>query len=99
MSDLQIGLAVAGGVVLAAFVAHGAWTTRKNTPKQAISEAIEPGSGEHGQDTVPMVVDADTPAFNLPSAPKRTLLDSLIDVIAPITLDGTVHAVSGVEWA
>ncbi|OYT94013.1 MAG: cell division protein FtsZ [Burkholderiales bacterium PBB3] len=100
MSDLQIGLAVAGGVVLAAFVAHGAWTTRKNTPKQAIAEVVEPGSGDDARDTVPMAVNADTPAFNLPSAPKRTLLDSLIDVIAPITLDGTVHAVSGeAAWA
>ncbi len=100
MSDLQIGLAVAGGVVLAAFVAHGAWTTRKNTPKQAIADAVEPGSGEDGHDTVPMAVTAETPAFNLPSPPKRTLLDSLIDVIAPITLDGTVHAVSGeAAWA
>ena len=100
MSDLQIGLAVAGGVVLAAFVAHGAWTTRKNTPKQASAEAVEPRLGEDAQDAVPMAVNAETPAFNLPSTPKRTMLDSLIDVIAPITLDGTVHAVSGeAAWA
>ena len=98
MSDLQIGLAVVGGVVLAAFVAHGAWATRKNTPKQA--EAVEPVSGEGAGDTLPVVVNGQAAAFNLPSVPKRTLLDSLIDVIAPITLDGTVHAVSGeAAWA
>ena len=100
MSDLQIGLAVAGGIVLAAFVAHGAWTTRKNTPKQAVAEPVEPGYDEDGRTTVPVAVNAETPAFNLPSAPKRTLLDALIDVIAPMTLDGTVHAVSGeAAWA
>jgi hypothetical protein len=34
MSSLQISLAVAGGVVLAALVAHSAWTSRRNAPKQ-----------------------------------------------------------------
>jgi hypothetical protein len=34
MSTLQISLAVAGGVVLAAVVAHGAWSARKNEPKR-----------------------------------------------------------------
>ena len=32
MSNLQLGLAIAGGLVLAAVVAHGAWTSRKNAP-------------------------------------------------------------------
>ena len=93
MSDLQIGLAVAGGVVLAAFVAHGAWTTRKNTPKQASAPAQEPGLYP---DTQPLEnVNAETPAFTLPAAPRRPMLDALIDVIAPIGLDSTVHMVSG----
>jgi FtsZ-interacting cell division protein ZipA len=35
MSSLQIGLAIAGGVVLAAVVAHSTWTSRKNKPRQA----------------------------------------------------------------
>ena len=35
MSSLQLGLAIAGGLVLAAVVAHGAWTSRKNAPLQA----------------------------------------------------------------
>ena len=35
MSNLQIGLAIAGGLVLAAVVAHSAWTARKNQPKLA----------------------------------------------------------------
>ena len=35
MSTLQVALAIAGGVVLAGLVAHGAWSSRKNTPRQA----------------------------------------------------------------
>ena len=35
MSNLQIGLAIAGGLILAAVVAHGAWSARKNQPKLA----------------------------------------------------------------
>ncbi len=34
MSTLQIGLAIAGGVVLAGVVAHSTWTSRKNKPRQ-----------------------------------------------------------------
>ena len=34
MMSLQIGLAVAGGLVLAGVVAHSAWSARKNKPKQ-----------------------------------------------------------------
>jgi len=35
VSSFQIGLAIAGGVVLVAVVAHSTWTTRKNKPRQA----------------------------------------------------------------
>jgi FtsZ-interacting cell division protein ZipA len=35
MSTLQVGLAIAGGVVLVGVVAHSAWTSRKNKPRQA----------------------------------------------------------------
>ena len=35
MSTLQIGLAIAGGVVLVGVVAHSAWTSRKSKPRQA----------------------------------------------------------------
>jgi FtsZ-interacting cell division protein ZipA len=35
MSTLQIGLAIAGGVVLVGVVAHSTWTSRRNKPRQA----------------------------------------------------------------
>ncbi|MDQ3059763.1 MAG: cell division protein FtsZ [Pseudomonadota bacterium] len=37
-STLQISLAVGGGLVLAGVVAHGAWSARKNLPKQPAPE-------------------------------------------------------------
>jgi len=91
MSTLQIGLAIAGGLVLAGVVAHGAWTSRRSQPRRADPQAprVEPGqapvepSFEPGFDPV----DASMP---LPAVEKRPLMDSLIDVIAPITLDGPV---------
>ena len=47
MSTLQIGLAIAGGVVLAGVVAHSTWTSRKNKPRQAEplpqETTVEPG--------------------------------------------------------
>lgn len=42
MISLQIGLAVAGGLVLAGVVAHSAWSARKNKPKQPTPE-LAPG--------------------------------------------------------
>ena len=35
MSDLTVGLAIVGGVALAAVVAHGAWQARKAGPRRA----------------------------------------------------------------
>lgn len=88
MSTLQIGLAVTGGLVLAAVVAHGAWTSRRNAPRQAMPEAadaaaseIEPGLDES---------EFEAGRLTLPLPEKKPLLDALIDVIAPILLDSPV---------
>ena len=84
MSTLQIGLAVAGGVVLAAMVAHSAWTSRRNLPRQAEPEQarVDPVATALPPD------DADEAALLLPpTLEKKPLLDPLIDVIATITLD------------
>jgi hypothetical protein len=95
MSNLQIGLAIAGGVVLAAVVAHGAWSARRNAPRQARPEPAgepppaplrEPSLDDDGHDTQPMT---------LPPVARRSVMDSLIDVIATIALDGPHMVVSG----
>ena len=44
MISLQVGLAIAGGLLLAFLVAHSAWSARKNKPKQPVPEPTsEPG--------------------------------------------------------
>lgn len=89
MSTLQIGLAIAGGVVLAAVVAHGAWASRRNAPRQAQPGAkapVLPEASEPGLDTVP-----------LPLVPvvRRAALDPLVDAIATISFDTPEHTVFG----
>lgn len=95
MSNLQIGLAMVGGLVLAAMVAHGAWKSRRNLPRQATPP--EPiGTPEAGlQSGVAIEPELDAAAFDVASfsvlvLEKKSSLDALIDVIAPITLDGPV---------
>ncbi|MES2184239.1 MAG: cell division protein ZipA C-terminal FtsZ-binding domain-containing protein [Pseudomonadota bacterium] len=98
MSTLQISLAMAGGVVLAVIVAHSAWTTRRNSPKQAepvtpeeaaareATERQEPafdGSGE----LPPAGADPSLSAMPLPQVEKKPGLDTLIDVIASLALE------------
>ncbi|MEO6624153.1 MAG: cell division protein FtsZ [Burkholderiaceae bacterium] len=89
MSTLQIGLAVAGGLVLAAVVAHGAWTSRKMAPRQATP--AEPDTSPTGPIEPRLENDAFSPdVFVLPVAERKAVLDPLIDVITPISLESEV---------
>lgn len=100
MSTLQIGLAIAGGVVLATMVAHNAWISRRSLPRQAEPEErrIEPQGLDEGLagDTGAgrsLEADADESALLLPPAlEKKPPLDPLIDVIASVALE---HSVAG----
>jgi hypothetical protein len=98
MSKLQIGLAIAGVLLLAALVLHGAWTARRNQPRLAEPEAapVEP----HGLDgpapdpAAPAAAgNADEDGLLLPTMlDRKAQLDPLIDVSATIELE---HPVSG----
>ncbi|WP_137891456.1 cell division protein ZipA C-terminal FtsZ-binding domain-containing protein [Ramlibacter sp. 2FC] len=94
MSSLQIGLAVAGGLVLAGVVAHSAWFSRRNAPRQARPEArpaeeprLDPPLEAPGERQEPSF---DSTLAPLPLPEKKPGLDALIDVIAPIALEGLV---------
>ena len=96
MSNLQIGLAIAGGVVLAAVVAHGAWSARKAAPRQP--QPADPALDDSPQTNhEPVLMDAefDSDQFPLPPAARKPVMDSLIDVIATVALDAPGQAVSG----
>ena len=97
MSNLQIGLAVTGGVLLAVMVAHSAWRSRRNLPRQATQPDLQDLGATPAQDSpaVEPALDAaafDVASFPLPVVEKRLALDGLIDVLAPISLE---LAVSG----
>lgn len=66
MSALQIGLVIAGALVLAGVVAHSTWTSRRNAPRQAVPErAGEPARAgahaSHGRDSCSFAGDSDAP--------------------------------------
>ena len=85
MSTLQIGLAIAGGVVLAGVVAHSTWTSRKNKPRQAEplpqEKNIEPAAyaPDYGQPQEPSF-DV-TPNFDAHHEPE--VLTQTLSSIAP----------------
>lgn len=89
MSTLQLALAIAGGLLLAGVVAWNTWSSRRNAPRQA---------DVHPHDTLPQEpagepLERQEPVFDAPLAPlpvpeKKPGLDPLIDVIAPIVLEG-----------
>ena len=92
MSNLQIGLAIIGGLVLAAVVAYNAWVTRQNAPRTArerpaplpAADAADPVAdvGERMVDPlagrIDPVLDADL-ADTVPAA----LADALPDAAMP----------------
>jgi hypothetical protein len=86
MSNFTVGLAILGGLVLAALVAWNAWTTRRNTPRQpdavAVTERTEPA------ERAEPVFDAMAPPPAL--LEKKPGLDALIDVLAPIALESAI---------
>jgi FtsZ-interacting cell division protein ZipA len=75
MSTLQIGLAIAGGVVLAGVVAHSTWTSRKNKPRQAEPQpqekSIEPAAyaPDYGQPQEPSFDAAPSVSYDVHHEP------------------------------
>lgn len=89
MSDLTLGLAIVGGVVLAGVVAHGAWQARKAGPRHATpaGEAspvaqMEPVLTSH-RAADPAGDTAEIPLRSTAKRPSQRL-DALIDAIATI---------------
>ncbi len=70
MSNLQIGLAVLGAIILAALLIHGSWTSRKSVPRQA-----EPLLSQQELDA--LGVDASDPKF-LADPKSPTFSDELL---------------------
>lgn len=92
MSNLTVGLAILGGALLAGLIAWNTWTTRRNTPRQPDATDLpprEPFSGDADGRLEPQLGDAQSLGLATLAPPERRHgLDALIDVIAPIALDG-----------
>ncbi len=108
MSTLQIGLAIAGGVVLAGVVAHSTWTSRRNKPRQAEplpqETAVEPAGykADYGQPQEPSfdIGSSDVP-HDEPEVAHRSVsptyttsgsLDPVTDIARSMMEEATAHA-------
>jgi hypothetical protein len=89
MSNLQIGLALGGLLLVLVIALQGAWTSRKNLPRQATKGDDQ---GPAGGDVDPELDAAafDVAHFPVPVVDKKSSLDALIDSIAPITPESEV---------
>jgi len=107
MSTLQIGLAIAGGVVLAGVVAHSTWTSRKNKPRQPEplpqANAVEPVAYDTSYDPVqepsfdaaPFDDARHEPAATASLAPtyeSHGSLDPVTDIARSMMEEATAHA-------
>jgi hypothetical protein len=95
MSDLTVGLAIVGGVALAAVVVHGAWQARKAGPRRAtpggavspaaqIEPVLAPSAG--------LAEDADVGLLRGGSRRASPRLDALIDAIATLKPEAPLAA-------
>jgi hypothetical protein len=93
--SLTVALAVLGGLILAALVAHGAWQARKAGPKRAAAPAppvVAPGRAESG---IEPSFDAPVAGSEPPPAPSETRvarrpsarLDALVDAMATLAVE------------
>ncbi|MEO6278164.1 cell division protein ZipA C-terminal FtsZ-binding domain-containing protein [Roseateles sp.] len=89
-------LAILGGLVLIAVVAHGAWTARKAGPKRAVPLMEEPhfdGPAPAPGDEAAAAadpLDATLPAVARPLRRPSARIDALIDAIATITVEAPI---------
>ena len=90
MSGFTVGLAILGGLLLAAIVGWNAWTTRRNTPRQPevpVAAAVADVAQERSE---PVFDDSLAPMAPLPLPEKKPGLDALIDSLAQIAVDAPV---------
>lgn len=86
MSGFTIGLAILGGLVLAALVAWNALTTRRNAPRQPEVPVAQANASPDAEPIEP-VLDLELPP---PVHEKKPALDALIDSLVPIAVEGPV---------
>jgi hypothetical protein len=91
---LTVALAVLAGLVLAALIAHGAWSARRASPKRAAPDLplprVEPSLGG-GQESAPAAGRDEPPLMPPPAVRKPSVrLDALIDALVTLTVEAPV---------
>jgi hypothetical protein len=92
MSSFTLGLLALGALVLIALVGWNSWTSHRNTPRRPVAgnapvERQDPVLGEPPEQPQ---LDETAPPLPVAAAEKKSGLDALIDVLAPIALEGPV---------
>lgn len=95
---LTAALAIVAGVVLAAIVAHGAWSARRAGPRQAEppavrAERVEPvlaGADSDGGTTASPAATTISAVDDAPRARRGPRIDALIDAIATLRFEAPV---------
>lgn len=92
MSGFTLGLLAIGALVLLALVGYNSWTSHRNTPRRPLASATgAPGVAAAERQEPVMDAQRQEPVLDAPPLPvpeKRPGLDALIDVLAPIALEG-----------
>lgn len=91
MSSLQIGLAILGVLVLAAMALQALWVTRRQATRQGSDLPAPVPPDEVQSPILDSAADGSNRVGSAAVAPKpetHSTLDALIDVIAPIVVDG-----------
>ena len=91
--SLTVALSILGAVVLVALLAHGWWSARRASPRQAdvpqpLPQRVEPALGD--APPAPLPAAADPAERRAPATRRQARLDALIDAIVPLTLDAPV---------
>ncbi len=95
MSSFTLGLLTLGALVLLALVGYNSWTSHRNTPRRPLAGAGgAPGDSAAERQEPVLHPERQEPALDTPPPwplpEKRPGLDALIDVLAPIALDGPI---------
>jgi hypothetical protein len=88
MSSFTVGVAILGGLVLAALVAWNAWSTRRNAPRQAEVPVAEVSAAAEAQHIEPVLDDLELAPPPMPE--RRPALDALIDSLVAIPVESPV---------
>jgi hypothetical protein len=92
--SLTVALSILGALLLVALLAHGWWSARRASPRQAdaplpaTQQRVEPGFSEAL--SAPAGVAPDPNERRAPSARRQARLDALVDAIVPLSLDAPV---------